>query len=316
MKAYKGFNRNMTCRDFQYKEGESYETEEAKLCECGFHACQAPIDVFSYYSPGSSEYHEVNLEDVSDERNFDTKVCAKKIKIGEKLSITKLIELQIEYTKAHCKIEHSAGDRESVTVRKDYSVATAGNFGAATAGDHSIATVDNRGAATVDENGVATANNRGAVTAGAYSVATAGNSGAATADRCGAATVGMYGAANVGNSGVAVAGNGGVAKVRDSGLATAGNYGVAVAEYDSVAKAGDLGVAVSRSHSSVGENGLAFARGNDVRAKGDLGSIIFIIEEQDLNYDIREWKAGVIDGKTLKPNTWYKLKNGEFVECE
>ena len=299
MKAYKGFNKDMTCRGFQFKEGETYETKEAKLCECGFHACEAPIDVFSYYSPESSEYHEVNLEDVSDERNMDTKVCAKKIKIGAKLSIEKLIELQIEYTKAHCTNEHHAGPRSP-----------------ATAGDYGIATVRRCGAATVNEYSVATACDRGAVTAGAYSVATAGNGGAATVRRCGAATVGDFGAANAGYRSVAVAGDFGAAKVRDNGLATAGNHGVAVAENDSAAEAGEFGVAVSRSHSSVDENGLAFARGNDVKVKGELGSIIFIVEEQDLNYDIREWKAGVIDGKTLKPNTWYKLKNGEFVECE
>lgn len=299
MKAYKGFNKDMTCRGFQFKEGETYETKEAKLCECGFHACEAPLDVFSYYSPESSEYHEVTLEDVSDERNIDTKVCAKKIKIGAKLSIEKLIKLQIEYTKAHCTNEHLAGLRSP-----------------ATAGDYGIATVDNYGAATVDENGVAAAGDRGAVTAGAYSVATAGNGGSATVRRCGAATVGDFGAANAGYRSVAVAGIFGVAKVRDNGLATADNHGVAVAENDSVAEAGELGVAVSRSHSSVDKNGLAFARGNNVRVKGELGSVILIVEERNLTYDILEWKAGVIDGKTLKPNVWYKLKNGEFVECE
>lgn len=299
MKAYKGFNKDMTCRGFQFKEGETYETEEAKLCECGFHACEAPIDVFKYYPPASSVYHKVELEDVSDECSDDTKVCAKKIKIGAKLSIEKLIELQIEYTKAHCTNEHHAGLRSP-----------------ATAGDYDIATVDSYGAATVDEDSVATVGDRGAVTAGAYSVATAGNGGAATVRRCGAATVGDFGAANAGYRSVAVAGDFGVAKAEDVSLATAGYCGIAMAENNGVAKAGEFGVAASRGHSSVGENGLAFARGNNVRVRGELGSVIVIVEEQDLTYDIREWKAGVIDGKTLKPNTWYKLKNGEFVECE
>lgn len=79
MKAYKGFNKDMTCRGFQFEEGKTYEEKEAKLCETGFHACENPLDCYNYYAPGGSVYHEVELDDVSDERNNDdTKVCAKK----------------------------------------------------------------------------------------------------------------------------------------------------------------------------------------------------------------------------------------------
>ena len=88
MKAYKGFYKDMTCRDFQFEEGKEYEEKEAKLCESGFHACLNPLDCFGYYSPASSEFHEVELEDVSEELNNDSKVCAKKIKIGAKLGIS------------------------------------------------------------------------------------------------------------------------------------------------------------------------------------------------------------------------------------
>ena len=62
MKAYKGFNRDMTCRGFQYAEGETYHTDTAELCESGFHACKYPLDVLAYYPPSSSVYHEVELD--------------------------------------------------------------------------------------------------------------------------------------------------------------------------------------------------------------------------------------------------------------
>ena len=57
MKAYKGFNSDMTCRGFQFKEGETYKEENAKLCESGFHACEDPIDCFNYYNPNESVLH-------------------------------------------------------------------------------------------------------------------------------------------------------------------------------------------------------------------------------------------------------------------
>ena len=45
MKAYKGFKADMTCRGFKYEVGKTYKTDKAVLCECGFHACEHPLDV-------------------------------------------------------------------------------------------------------------------------------------------------------------------------------------------------------------------------------------------------------------------------------
>ena len=91
MKAYKGFDKNMQCRGFQFEEGKTYETEDAKLCESGFHACTDPLDVFAYYSPDTSVYHEVELYDVSKESSDDSKVCGKKITIGARIGIKDLV---------------------------------------------------------------------------------------------------------------------------------------------------------------------------------------------------------------------------------
>ena len=63
MKAYKGFNKDMTCRGFQYEIGKEYETDAADLCRIGFHACENPLDCFSHYAPGNSRYCEVEIED-------------------------------------------------------------------------------------------------------------------------------------------------------------------------------------------------------------------------------------------------------------
>ena len=93
MKAYKGFNKDMTCRGFQYKEGETYTTDRAKVCERGFHACEHPLDCLWYYEPGEgSVYHEVEMDGKIDKRPYgDTQIAATKITIGARLSIAGLV---------------------------------------------------------------------------------------------------------------------------------------------------------------------------------------------------------------------------------
>lgn len=88
-KAYKAFDVNMTCLNFQYEEGKTYEFEgDPKLCKQGFHACLNLIDVFNYYCGRIGKdvlVHEVELEGISNERRGDSKVVAKKITIGKRI---------------------------------------------------------------------------------------------------------------------------------------------------------------------------------------------------------------------------------------
>ena len=214
MKAYKGFNKDMTCRDFRYEEGGTYEMlpegEAAKLCESGFHACEAPIDCLRYYDPADAVYHEVELDGVTDETSDeDSKRVGSKIKIGARLDVARLCSLQFEYVREHCTNENNAEEGKP---------ATAGFRGAATAGF------------------------RGAATAGSYGAATA------------------------------------------------------------------------RGASAVGKDGVASARGNGVKVRGGMGAVLVIAIENGDNYEIKEWKAGVVDGQTIKADTWYTLEDGEWKE--
>ena len=144
MKAYKGFNADMTCRGFQYKEGETYHEDIADLCHKGFHACEYPLDVLAYYPPNSSVYHEVELEEVSDEREDDSKVCAKTIRVGARMDIASLVKASVEYTMFKCdgsRSKHTTGDYSAASATGDYSVASAtGDWSVASAtGDYSVA---------------------------------------------------------------------------------------------------------------------------------------------------------------------------------
>ena len=173
IKSYKGFNKDMTCcpgsTPFQYEEGAEYEESSAQACDHGFHACEMPLDVFKYYPPVKSVYHEVEQSGELSRSGDDSKVASSKIKIGARLDIAGLVKAQIEYVKSHTTMEHTDPDR-----------ATAGYRGAATAGYRGAATAGNCGAATAGYCGAATAGYRGVATAGDSGAATAGDSGAAT----------------------------------------------------------------------------------------------------------------------------------------
>ena len=283
MKAYKGFNKDMTCRGFQFEEGKTYEEESAELCNKGFHACIAPIDVLKYYASATSVYHEVELDGVSDKRSDDSKVCGKVIKIGAKLDIAGLAKAQFEYVKSNCTNGNNS---------KKGKPATAGDRGAATAGD--------RGAATAGSYGAATAGYRGAATAGSYGAATAGDRGAATAGYIGAATAGYRGAATAGSF----------------GAATAGSYGAATAGFRGAATAGDSGAATSKGASAVGKEGAALARGNGAKVKGGMGAVLVAVEENEIDCGIKSWCAGVVDGDELLPDVWYRCVDGKFERIE
>lgn len=82
------------------------------------------------------------------------------------------------------------------------------------------------------------------------------------------------------------------------------------------ATAGDSGAATSRGRASVGENGIASARCSHPMAKGGIGAVLVLARERDDNYDLLCWNSAVVDGKTIKANTWYTIDDGEIVEAE
>ena len=126
IKAYKGFNKDMTCRGFRYEEGKEYEEERAEACNCGFHACEHPLDCLGYYDPAHSVYHEVEQSGEISKRSDDTKVASTKIKIGARVSIAGLVQAAIEYTKERVKPEAEANE--------DYGASSAtGDYGASSA---------------------------------------------------------------------------------------------------------------------------------------------------------------------------------------
>ena len=125
MKAYKGFKKDMTCRGFQFEEGKAYHADTAVLCHCGFHACLDPLDCLRYYDPCDSVYHEVEIDNVSEQREDDTKVVAKDIKIGSRISIKDIVKESIDFTFSNVQKENNtdcaSGDSSSQAASGDSS---------------------------------------------------------------------------------------------------------------------------------------------------------------------------------------------------
>ena len=143
MKAYKGFDKNLKCRGFQYEIGKEYKEERAELCDCGFHACETPLDVFSYYAPAESRFCEVDIDDNGQRQNDDSKVCGKTIKIGAEIGLPGLIKAHVEYVKSKIEnTESNTGYKSASTNTGDYSASTnTGNYSASTnTGDCSAST--------------------------------------------------------------------------------------------------------------------------------------------------------------------------------
>ena len=308
MKGYKGFDKDLKCRNKQYEIGRTEHEDAVRLCEAGMHFCTNPHDIFGYYSAGEgNRFCEVTASEVSDEKEDDSKRVCKTLKVEAEISVFQICRIAVstffENFGFRKKIEsadtNNAGDK---------GAANAGYKGAANAGDYGAANAGYKGAANAGDCGAANAGNYGAANAGDYGAANAGDKGAANAGDCGAANAGNYGAANAGNYGAANAGNYGAANAGYKGAANAGNYGAANAGDKGAANAGNYGAA------SVGKNGVAIVSTGG-KTKGDIGSVLVLVNRDDYG-NITEFKAVQVDGKEVKEDTWYMLDNGELKEAE
>ena len=99
IKSYKGFDKNLRCRGFQYVIGKEYEEKGIEICSRGFHACENPLDVFSYYDMVGSRFCEVEQSGEIQKKDDDTKVCSSRIKIKAELKLADMINLGVEWLK-------------------------------------------------------------------------------------------------------------------------------------------------------------------------------------------------------------------------
>ena len=141
MKCFKGFDKDLKCRDFQYEIGKEYTEEKADICNCGFHACEFPMDVFGYYPPSDSRYCEVDLEENGQKSSDDSKRVGKKISVKAEIGIAGIIKAGVEYIKEQVNWE----DDKATNTGNQSAATNTGNRSAATnTGDQSAAIVEGK----------------------------------------------------------------------------------------------------------------------------------------------------------------------------
>lgn len=145
--TFKGFNKDLTCRDFQFAIGETFHHDgKVEACGSGFHACECPFDVFRYYPPAESRYAETISFGVTDhEERGDTKIASASITIKAELTLPQFIQRGIEWiwSKIDKSLEQQimTGNRSAATNTGNQSAATnTGDWSAAeVSGSQSVA---------------------------------------------------------------------------------------------------------------------------------------------------------------------------------
>ncbi|HDZ9657779.1 TPA: hypothetical protein RU288_003952 [Yersinia enterocolitica] len=311
--TFKGFDQKLQCRGYQFEIGKTF-THEGKVeaCGSGFHACEAPFDVFGYYSPANSRYAVTeSFGTIDREEDGDTKIASASITITAELTLPQFIQRGIDWiwSKVDKSLEQQImnGDRSAATNTGYQSAATnTGNWSAATnTGNRSAATNTGDRSAATNTGDWSAATNTGdrsaATNTGDWSAATnTGNWSAAT-------NTGNWSAAtNTGNRSAATNTGNRSAATNTGYRSAATNTG-----YRSAAtNTGNWSAAeVSGSQSvaaSFGEGGKAKASEN--------GAIVLCYRDDD--GEIIHIRASKVGENGIKPDVWYSLnEDGEFKEA-
>ena len=337
IKGYKGFDKDLKCRDFQYEVGKEYSTDNAVACETGFHYCENPMDVLGFYAPCDDTGIPNRFCEVEGSGDFDTskddKLCCTRLKVNAEIGLQGLIKAGVKFildrVKWYDNKQSNTGDCSAATNTGDCSAATnTGYRSAATnTGYRSAATNTGYRSAATNTGDCSAATNTGnrsaATNTGDCSAATnTGDRSAATnTGDCSAATnTGDYSAAtNTGDRSAAT-------NTGDYSAATnTGDYSAATNTGDCSAatNTGDCSAATNTGYRSAaivkGKESIAMVTGKDSKAKGALGCWIVLTERKEWDgkiYPIKEVKAFKVDGDKVKADTWYKLVDGEPVEVE
>ena len=309
--AYKGFDKDLKCRNFQYEVGKEYEMDgDIKCCERGFHACESPLEVFDHYDMLNSRFAKVEQSGEIDKEENTTKVCSSKIKVKDELKLADIIDLGVEWIK----------DVTSPSkLKKETDLNDNGNNSAQIGSSGDSAKIGSSG----DSAKIGSSGDYAQIGSSGY-YAKIGSSGyyAQIGSSGYSAKIGSSGySAKIGSSGdsAKIGSSGDSAKIGSSGdYAQIGSSG----DYAQIGSSGDYAKIGSSGYSakieSTGKHSVVMAAGNNSMAKTKIGSWITLAEWDYINgvYTPICVKTEKVDGERIKSDTFYKLVNGEFKEVD
>ena len=132
--AYKAFNKDLTCRDFQFEIGKTYEHDgKVVACESGFHACENPMDTWGYYDLTQSRFCTVELSGELCRHGEDSKIAAGRITLKAEIGLPQIITDAVKWMLAFVKdmpaAETASGDYSKLAASGDSSnLAASGDY--------------------------------------------------------------------------------------------------------------------------------------------------------------------------------------------
>jgi hypothetical protein len=300
MKGYKGFDKDLKCREMQYELGKTFtHNGPLSLCNSGLHFVQHPLDAWSYYTPLAGRFAEVEADGVSDEKSNDTKKVARSLTLKAEVKMPLFLKAAVEFVFGEVK---SSRDVSATTGRYAHSATIGKCAHSATTGScaHSATLGDYAHSATLGDS--------------AHSAATGCSAHSATlGDYAHSATLGDYAhSATLGNYAHSATTG------RYAHSATLGNYAnsATLGDYAHSATTGDHAHSATlgySAHSAVsGNQCIAASLGPVGQAKGVKGNWLVLAEWKDRK--IKAMGIAHIDDKKIKADTFYELKGGKFVE--
>ena len=320
--AYKGFNTDLTCRDFQFQIGETYTHEgKVKACASGFHACENPLDVFNYYNPASRFAIVECSGKISKESDGASKIACGSIHIKAEIGLPTLISKAVDLILS--KIEWDTA-KESNTDNRSTATNTGSRSAATNTGSRSAAAnTGNRSAAT-NTGYQSAATNTGLCSAAANTglCSTATNTG----DRSTATNTGYQSAATNTGYRSAAANTGLCSTATNTGdRSAATNTG----DRSTATNTGDQSAAINTGNRSAatntgnrsaaevtGSHSVAAAFGYESKAKAGEGGAIVCVYRDDDN-ELVHIRASKVGDNGIEAGKWYTLnESGEFIEAK
>ena len=330
IKSYKAFDENMRCRGFQYEVGKEYDMNgDIQCCKRGFHACESPMEVWDYYDMLTSRFAEVEQSGKISTEADSTKICSSHITIKAELKLADIINIGVEWLKdltAPSKVKADDAELNDNGVR-GAQIGSSGDSAKIGSSGYSAKIGSSGYSAKIGSSGYS------AKIGSSGDYAKIGSSGdyAKIGSSGDYAKIGSSGySAKIGSSGYSakIGSSGDSAKIGSSGdyakIGSSGDYAKigSSGDYAKIGSSGDSAKIGSSGYSakidSTGENSVIMCAGRDSVAKAKVGSWITLAEwEWD---DEKECRVPVcvkterVDGIKIKPDTWYRLRGGEFVE--